>query len=78
MPHKEPYFPMKPQKHNEDQSRLFIEAAREVGADEKRSAADALMGKLAHIPPDPKPKPRPKAGKIARAKAPDAVAKRRT
>ncbi|TPL48306.1 hypothetical protein [Mesorhizobium sp. B2-4-6] len=48
------------------QSRAFIEKAREIEADEKKSDADALMGKLAHMPPDPKPKPKPK-GKTKKA-----------
>jgi hypothetical protein len=41
-----------------EQSKRFIEDARAFGADEKRSNADALLGKLAHTPPDPKPKPK--------------------
>ncbi|WP_181174950.1 MULTISPECIES: hypothetical protein [unclassified Mesorhizobium] len=43
---------------NPSQSRAFIEKAREIEADEKKSAADALMGKLAHMPPDHKQKPK--------------------
>lgn len=42
----------------EKQGDKFKKAAREIGADEENaSAADALMGRLAHTPPDPKPKP---------------------
>lgn len=37
------------------QSRLFIEKAREIGADEK-SRADELIGKLAKKPPEPRKK----------------------
>jgi hypothetical protein len=39
---------------DEDQSRRFIETAREIGADEEKSAADQLLGRLAKKPPDPK------------------------
>ena len=40
-----------------EQSRAFIEKAREIEADEKRSAADKLMGRLAKMKPEPrKPK----------------------
>lgn len=42
-----------PQPDDEEQSRLFIEKAREIGADEKRSAADKLIGQLAKKPPEP-------------------------
>ena len=35
------------------QSKLFIEKARKVEADEKKSAADKLMGKLAKEKPKP-------------------------
>lgn len=37
-----------------DQSKAFIEKAREIGADEKHSAADKLMGKLAKMKPEPR------------------------
>jgi len=40
------------------QSKRFIETAREIGANEEDSAADALMGKLAQQPPHPKKQPR--------------------
>jgi len=43
-----------------------LETAQEIEADEDKSAADALLGKLAHMPPDPKPKPKPK-GKTKKA-----------
>jgi hypothetical protein len=36
-----------------EQSKLFLEKAREIGADEKRSAADKLMGRLAKTKPEP-------------------------
>jgi hypothetical protein len=61
---------MTPKTKQADQSAEFIRVAREHGADEEKSAADALMGKLVHMPPDPKPKPKPKAkpkGKKAKA-----------
>jgi hypothetical protein len=35
-------------------SKLFIEKAREIGADEKHSAADKLMERLAKTKPQPK------------------------
>jgi hypothetical protein len=37
-----------------EQSRAFIEKAREIGADDRRSAADKLMGKLAKMKPEPR------------------------
>jgi hypothetical protein len=37
-----------------DQSKAFIEKAREIEADEERSAADKLMGKLAKMKPEPR------------------------
>jgi hypothetical protein len=36
------------------QSKAFIEKAREIGADEDKSAADELLAHLAKKPPDPK------------------------
>jgi hypothetical protein len=39
-----------------EQSRAFIEKAREIGADEDKSAADQLMGRLAKAPPEPRNK----------------------
>jgi hypothetical protein len=42
-------------KHDDkEQSRLFIEKAREIGADEGRSRADELIGQLAKKPPEPR------------------------
>ena len=45
-----------------DQSAEFICIAKEIGVDDEGSNADALLGKLAHAPPDPKParKPNPR------------------
>lgn len=43
-------------KSDKEQSRLFEQTARELGADEASPAVDALMGQLAHTRPDPKPK----------------------
>ena len=37
-----------------EQSKAFIEKAREIGADEKRSAADKLMERLAKTKPEPR------------------------
>lgn len=41
-------------KDDPEQSKAFIEKAREIGADEKRSAADKLMERLAKMPPKPR------------------------
>jgi hypothetical protein len=41
-----------------EQSRLFIEKAREIGADKKRSGADRLIGHLAKKPPEPRKNPK--------------------
>jgi hypothetical protein len=53
---KHPKHP-KPQRHDDpEQSKAFIEKAREIEADEKRSAADELMERLAKTKPQPKRK----------------------
>ena len=39
---------------DKEQSKLFIEKAREIEADEKRSAADKLMGRLVKMKPEPR------------------------
>jgi len=44
--------PAKPD--DKGQSKLFIEKAREIEADENRSAADKLMGRLAKMKPEPR------------------------
>jgi hypothetical protein len=41
----------KPRADEPEQSKVFIEKAREIGADEKNSAADKLMERLAKTPP---------------------------
>ena len=43
-----------------DQSKAFIEKAREIGADEEKSAAGELLGGLAKMPPEPRIKSKPK------------------
>ena len=43
----------KSRRDDKEQSRLFIKTAREVGADEEKSAADELIGRLAKMPPQP-------------------------
>jgi hypothetical protein len=49
----------KPKPDDPKQSKLFIEKAREIEADEKRSAADKLLGRLAQKKPEPhKAKPK--------------------
>jgi hypothetical protein len=47
---------------DEEQSKLFIEKAREIGADEERSAADELMERLAKTKPEPRKPLRNKGG----------------
>lgn len=39
---------------DKEQSKLFIEKAREIEADEERSAADELMERLAKTKPEPR------------------------
>jgi hypothetical protein len=39
--------------HDKEQSKTFIEKAREIGADEGKSAADALIRGMAKLPPGP-------------------------
>ena len=41
---------------DKEQSKLFIEKAREIGADEEHSESDNLIGQLARKPPEPKKK----------------------
>ena len=38
---------------DKEQSKRFIEKAREIGADEESSSADEVMGKLGKTKPDP-------------------------
>lgn len=40
-------------KDDPDQSKLFVQKAREIGAAGRRSQADALMGALAGMKPTP-------------------------
>lgn len=47
-----------PKPDDKEQSRLFIEKARELGADKRQSATDKLIGHLAHKPPEPRKKPK--------------------
>ncbi len=46
----------KPKSDDKAQSKAFIEKAREIGADEEKSGADDLIGRLAKIPPKPRTK----------------------
>jgi hypothetical protein len=39
---------------DKEQSKAFIEKAREIGADEDKSAADELIGNLAKRQPEPR------------------------
>ena len=43
---------------DKEQSKLFMQKAREIEADEKRSAADKLIGHLHSKPPEPRKKSR--------------------
>lgn len=45
---------MNPACEDDAQSRAFVEKAREIEADEKHSAADKLMERLAKTKPQPK------------------------
>jgi hypothetical protein len=45
---------------DKEQSRLFIEKAREIGTDEEKSAVDELLGGLAEMPPQPHSVPKTK------------------
>jgi hypothetical protein len=57
----------------------FRDLAREIETVDSEEPLNAAIRKVAKASPDPKPKSKPKEeGRIARAKAPDAVAKRRT
>jgi hypothetical protein len=47
----------KPECDDAEQSKLFIEKAREIGADEDKSVADDVIGNLAKMPPEPRNKP---------------------
>jgi hypothetical protein len=42
---------------DQEQSRLFIEKAREMGADKEHTRADELIGRLAKKSPEPRKKP---------------------
>jgi hypothetical protein len=44
----------KAQRDDPEQSKTFIETVKEIGADEKHSAADKLMGRLAKMKPEPR------------------------
>jgi hypothetical protein len=46
----------KPVSDDEEQSRLFIEKAREIEADEKKSVSDELMRHMARMKPEPRKK----------------------
>ena len=45
---------IRPKPDNAQQSRAFIEKAREIEADESQSKADALLGSLAKMKPEPR------------------------
>jgi hypothetical protein len=53
----------KAQRDDPEQSRAFIEKAKEIGADEKHSAADKLMERLAKTKPEPHSKKEKPDGK---------------
>jgi len=41
-------------KDDPEQSKAFIEKAKEIGADEEKSKADDLMARLAKMKPEPR------------------------
>jgi hypothetical protein len=43
-----------PKPDDKEQSRLFIETAREIGADDEKSAADSVLVRLAKQQPEPR------------------------
>jgi hypothetical protein len=45
---------------DKEQSKLFMEKAREIEADETTSEADKLLGRLAKMKREPRRKPQPK------------------
>jgi hypothetical protein len=49
-----------PHASDRKQSKLFIEKAREIEADEKSSVSDQLLGRLAKMKPEPRVKIKPK------------------
>src|SRR5437868_6533432 len=57
----------KSKRDDPEQSKLFIEKAREIGADEEKSVADELLGRLAKMPPEPHKEPK-RGGKNDRGK----------
>jgi hypothetical protein len=46
----------KTQRDDPEQSKAFIDKAKEIGADEEHSAADKLMKRLAKTKPEPRTK----------------------
>ena len=49
-------MPKKPKPDDPEQAKRFTETAREIGADEEKSAADELLGRLAKQKPEPRKK----------------------
>jgi hypothetical protein len=47
-----------PKPDDKEQSRRFVETAREIGADEVSSGADQVLGRLAKQQPEPRKPPR--------------------
>jgi hypothetical protein len=66
-PHKIASRSIKNPPDDREQSKAFIEKAREIGADEDRSMADELLGGLAKMKPEPRAKGR---GRPFRARPP--------
>ena len=52
----------KPKRDDPEQSKAFIEKAREIGADEKTSLSDGLMKRLAEHRPEPRVDKKPAKG----------------
>jgi len=45
---------LRPEPDDKEQSKLFVRTAREIEADEAKSASDTLLGRLAKMPPKPR------------------------
>jgi len=59
---------VQPKRDDPEQSKEFIRAARELGADGPPEAADQIMGNLARRPPAPRPAPKKRRRERNRAK----------
>lgn len=53
-PKRQPKAKVDPGRDDSEQSKSFIRKAREIEADEKHSASDQLIGRLAKMKPEPR------------------------